>query len=94
MTEPQDTQPGRVPLQYADPSVRSSERERLEVLVAQAGGYRQILLSLGLASALGGFAYGVSGSGGRETAATFAAIGGGLIGLAVPVSRRRGPPQP
>jgi hypothetical protein len=49
---------------------------------------RQFAFAAGLACVLGGFAYGLSPSTGRgEVASAWAAIGGGLIGLAFPLRR-------
>ena len=85
-----ETLEARRPLDYADPALTRADRERGGDLLLTLGGWRQIALAVGLASLLGGCAYGMWPS--RGEAQFWMTVGGLLIGLSLPIGRpaRRG----
>jgi len=64
--------------------------DQVRLLLARLGGLRQLVFAIGMACALGGFAYGLSSDRARDLASFWAAVGGGLIGLVVPLRRADG----
>ena len=66
-------------------------REQGDVVTRHLGGWRRIGFAVGVGCVAAGFAYGLSEWRQADVAATFAGIGGALVGLAVPIKGMRGP---
>ena len=80
-----ETLEARRPLDYADPALTRADRERGGDLLLTLGGWRQLALAVGLASTLGGCAYGMWPRSGE--AQFWMTVGGLLIGLSLPIGR-------
>ena len=78
------------PLDYGLEDARSTVVNReVRVVVDRVGGWRQVVFAIGMAVALGGLGAAVSRSIFSEGAIAMT-FGGALIGVAVPLRRRRG----